>query len=97
MADISKATHDTMIAAVKAVKDTYLNAFYIQRVLNTAIIDLNAAFLQTNVTTDALKAPVAANAISATSDPKVIMPGVSYTGEPANPTPAAPIHDAVKA
>jgi hypothetical protein len=91
MADISKSTHDTMIAAVKAVKDTYPNAFYIQRVLNKALIDLNASFQCTDVTSDALHAPVANQAISATSDPIIHSPG-----QDGLTLPAAPAHDVVK-
>jgi hypothetical protein len=81
MAAISKATHDTMIAAVKAVKDTYPNAYYIQRVLNTALCDLRAGFLNSEASSDAIHAPVSADAISATSDAKVVSPGASGAPE----------------
>jgi hypothetical protein len=67
MADISTATHDTMLAAVKAVKDTYPNTYYIQRCLQEAMTALRAAFNKRNDADQAT--PNAADVISPTADP----------------------------
>lgn len=44
MAAISKANHDSCVAAVKAAKDAQPNCYYIQRVLSNAIVELQSEF-----------------------------------------------------